>query len=264
MPHASIHRFSKMTAKYGTELFQEGDLYLPENKCPAVICLLHGGFWRMPYDRTQLSSMARDLASHGFAVWNIEYRRLGAEGGGWPGTFNDVIDAVNYLEQFTLRGIELDLEHVIIAGHSAGGHLALWCAAQNENSPSPFSRLRIKLYAAAGLAAVVDLASSYETKDGDSAVSELLGGSPQEIPGIYSLSSPMAMIPLNRRHLIMHGTLDDALPVESAREYARLARTAGDDVDFIEVPKAGHMDYLDIDSQAYALFRKWLISVVTL
>lgn len=70
------------------------------------------------------------------------------------------------------------------------------------------------------------------------------------------------MIPLGVRQLIMHGTLDDGLPVELAREYARLASTVGDEIDFIEIAEAGHMDYLDTESKAYALFYKWLTNAI--
>lgn len=102
----------------------------------------------------------------------------------------------------------------------------------------------------------------YEAHAGNDAVSELLGGSPLEVPDRYLISSPIEMLPLGVRQLIMHGTLDDGLPVELASEYARLARTAGDEIDFIEVPEAGHMDYFDTDSKTYALFYKWLTNVI--
>ncbi len=70
-----------------SEASQEADLYLPVVTRPPVSCFLHGGFWRMPYGREQSDAVARDLASRGFAVWNLEYRRLGAPGSGWPGHF---------------------------------------------------------------------------------------------------------------------------------------------------------------------------------
>ncbi len=254
-----IHpEFTKHTEKYGPEDFQEGDLYLPGTESPPVVCLLHGGFWQMPYDRSQLTAVSIDLVSRGFAVWNIEYRRLGAEGGGWPGTFNDVIAAVNHLESFVDSGISLNLERVIVAGHSAGGHLALWCAGQTDTVSETFTRLRIKPAAVVGLAPVADLVGAYEAREGDNPIAKLLGGTPAEVPDRYLIGSPMAMVPLGVRHLVIHGTADEALPIELTRNYARAAKNAGDEIDFIELADVGHMDYVDPSSKAHSLLCKWL------
>jgi len=258
MTQSSVFPAKKRTEKYGLEAFQEADLYLPTTKHPAVVCLLHGGFWRMPYGREQLVPMAKDLVSKGFAVWNIGYRRLGANGGGWPGTFNDVILALNHLGSLVQSGIDLDLTRVIVAGHSAGGHLALWSAAQPRRNPSEIEVLTVKPVATIGLAPVIDLISTFDLGSGDNAVGELLGGSPKDISERYSVSSPQEMLPLGVPQLLVHGTQDDALPIEFARNYARSAHTAGDAIDFVELPDAGHMDYLDLNSEAYSVFYQWL------
>ncbi len=124
-------RASSRTVAYGSYPDQVGDLYLPArpDHCP-VVCLLHGGFWSMPYGRDQMEAIAWDLAGRGFAAWNIEYRRLGVPGAGWPGTFDDVLLGIEQLAHFVAGDIDLDLERVVVSGHSAGGHLALWAAAQ--------------------------------------------------------------------------------------------------------------------------------------
>jgi acetyl esterase/lipase len=113
------------------------------------VCLLHGGFWRMPYGRDEMDAIARDLAARGFAVWNLEYRRVGAPGGGWPGTLDDVGAGIDHLATLVGEGVNLDLERVAVVGHSAGGQLALWSASR----ASP----RVRVAAAAGLAPVADL-----------------------------------------------------------------------------------------------------------
>lgn len=106
------------TIRYGSAPGQEGDLLLPSTSRPPVICLLHGGFWRMPYGRDQMTDVARDLAARGFAVWNLEYRRVGAPGGGWPGTLDDVGAGIAYLARLVADGIDLDLGRV--AASSSG------------------------------------------------------------------------------------------------------------------------------------------------
>lgn len=246
---------------YGPSESQEADLYVPTTTRPAVVCLLHGGFWRMPYGREEFGPVARDLASRGLAVWNMEYRRLGAPSGGWPGTFHDVAAGIDHLASVVAEGAELDLSRVIVVGHSAGGHLALWSAARGRTQSILRGPTRVQPAAAAGLAAVVDLARSFTLNAGNGAVRELLAGSPSEHPARYAAASPMALLPLGVHHLIVHGAADEALPIETARDYVRAAVAAGDSIQFSELPHAGHMDYLDPSSEAHNRLCRWLDQV---
>jgi len=249
------------TYSYGSLDSQEGDLYLPNVSRPPVLCLLHGGFWRMPYGRDELTTIAKDLAARGYAVWNVEYRRLGAPGGGWPGTLYDVVSAIDHLATIVTDGIELDLNCVIVAGHSAGGHLALWVAARNK--PANISSLvRVRPIAAAGLAAITDLARAFKLNAGKGAVNEFLGGSPSQYPDRYTAASPIELLPLGVRQLIIHGIQDEAVPIDLSRSYAVAAQTSGDCVEFVELPDVGHMDFLDPSSKAHAAFCEWLATQV--
>src|SRR5579864_9250719 len=117
---------------YGPAKPQFGELYLPParpREALPVVILIHGGYWRARYDLTLMNDLARDLAARGYAAWNIEYRRIGNPGGGWPGTFLDVARATDYLHIIEST-YDLDLERVVPIGHSAGGHLAVWLAAR--------------------------------------------------------------------------------------------------------------------------------------
>ena len=247
------------TFKYGPLEAQEGDLYLPGASRPPVVCLLHGGFWRMPYGREELAEVAKDLAARGYAVWNIEYRRLGAPGGGWPGTLSDVASAVDHLATLADEGLDLDLDHVMVVGHSAGGHLALWVSARSNGAP--FRTSRVQPVAAAGLAAVSDLARTYEISAGNGAVTEFLGDGPDHVPERYAAASPIELLPLGIKQLIIHGSRDEALPIDISRFYASTAQASGDSIDFVELPEAGHMDFLDPSSKAHATLCKWLSHV---
>ncbi len=225
---------------------------------PAVVCLLHGGFWRMPYGREEMSAIATDLASRGYAVWNIEYRRIGSPGGGWPGTLQDIAAAIDHLSALKACEVELDLHRVAVVGHSAGGHLALCASARRGEAEGRFAPRKVIPAAVAGLAAVVDLHTTFSLNSGNNAVSALLGGSPSQHPIRYAQASPLGLVPLGLRQLILHGTNDDALPVELSREYVKAARRMGDSVDYVELPGMGHMEYLDSASQAHDALCKWL------
>ena len=248
--------------RYGPLTDQEGDLHLPVRRRPPVVCLLHGGFWRMPWGRDQMAAIANDLTSRGLAVWNLEYRRLGGAQGGWPATMDDVASGVDHLGQLSLEGVDLDLDRVVVVGHSAGGHLALWVAGRGRRlhgqaRPHPQPR-RVRLLAAVGLAPIADLAGAYERRVGGEAVAELIGGPPSQYPERCRDSSPSAMLPLGVRQLVLHGTADDVVPIELSRCYARAASEAGDTVELVELSGAGHMEYLDPSSEAHAILCRWL------
>ncbi len=250
--------YTVRTIKYGLSDSQAGDLYLPQSPDPPVICLLHGGFWRMPYGRDQFAPVAEDLAARGFAVWNLGYRRLGEPGGGWPGTPQDVAAGIDHLAMLVDDGTDLDLIRVTVVGHSAGGHLALWAATRHRAPADIGVSARVRVAAAVALAGVADLARAYALTVGSGAVGELLGGSPEHQPDRYAAASPMALLPLGVRQLVIHGTGDETLPTELSRDYARAAAAAGDQVELLELFGAGHMDYLDPHNEAHARLCRWL------
>lgn len=247
-----------LTVQYGASVDQQADLYLPATPRPPVVCLLHGGFWRMPYGRDQMAGIASDLAACGLAVWNMAYRRLGAPGAEWPATMDDVAAGIDHLANLGAGGVDVDLGRVIVVGHSAGGHLALWAAGRSHARASSSPGVRIR--AVAGLAPVADLAEAYGRRVGGDVVAELLGGTPSQFPDRLRAASPIAMLPLRARQLILHGTADDAVPIALSRRYARAAEAAGDAVELIELPGTGHMEFLDPASEAHAILRRWLLA----
>ncbi len=246
------------TEHYGPLEDQVGDLHLPAIPRPRVVCLLHGGFWRMPHGRDQMDAIARDLATRGFAVWNIGYRRLGTPTGGWPGSFDDVLAGIDHLARLVAGGIDLDLAHVAVVGHSAGGHLALWAAARDRDRATHGAATQVRITAAAGLAPVADLVRAHALGVGGSAVAELLDGTPTEQEACYREASPAVMLPLGVPQLLIHATDDDIVPVGISRAYAQAASAAGDRIELIELPGSGHMDFLDPASAAHAVLCEWL------
>ena len=246
------------TIKYGTHESQLADLYLPHKPHPAVICLLHGGFWRMPYGREEMARIAVDWVTRGFAVLNMEYRRVGEAGGGWPGTLNDVETGINHLAHLISEGIDLNLNKIILMGHSAGSHLALLAAANLENSRHSNYPFNLKISTVVGLAPIVDLSSAYALGLGKNAANAFIGGSPLQYPAQYMAASPLT--PFSVKKLIIHGVIDETIPVEFSREYIKMQTESDNNIHYIELPDAGHMDYLDPTSKAHHVLCQWILT----
>ncbi|HEX7149236.1 MAG TPA: alpha/beta hydrolase [Actinomycetota bacterium] len=235
----------------GTDRF--GELWRPAGDGPwPVVALLHGGFWRARRTLELMRPLAADLAGRGLAAWNLEYRRVGQPGGGWPGTFQDVAAGLDHLAG--LAGREpLDLDRLVVAGHSAGGHLALWSAARpGLPAGAPGAGPRVVPRLAVSLAGVCDLAAGADDGLGEGAVAELLGATPSQDPGRYRLASPLHRLPLGVAQLLVHGDADTRVPVAQSRAYAAAATAAGDPVELVELAGAGHMDVIDPASPAWA------------
>ena len=179
--------------------------------------VIHGGFWRARHGKRISKAVAADLARRGRAAWNIEYRRVG-DGGGWPFTFDDVGAAVDALA--SLGDPRLDLSDVSVVGHSAGGQLALWAAARRSDAPCSSA-------AWSAQAAPCDLQAA-------GAAVELLGGTPEMVPGRYALADPMELVPIGVPILLVHTPEDETVPVARSRVFAERALAAGDDVRLVD------------------------------
>jgi acetyl esterase/lipase len=242
------------TIAYGPHRSQRADLHLPRGRGPhRVIVLVHGGSWKTRYGRIVMRGLAGDLLARGWAVWNIEYRRVGG-GGGWPATFADVAGAIDLLAELDAP---VDLDGVCLLGHSAGGHLALW-AAGRENLPAGApghieGAPRVRLARVIAQAGVCDLAGHHRSRP-DGAVAALMGGPPEALPERYAAADPMRMLPLGVPVLLVHGTLDQTVSVELSRGYQRGARAAGDAVELVEIAGEGgqHRAHIDPRSEAWA------------
>jgi acetyl esterase/lipase len=219
--------------------------------------LIHGGFWRGRYGLRLEDKLVSDLAGRGWAVWNLEYRRLGLRSrGGWPATFEDVAAGIDHLGTLDEP---LDLSRVVTIGHSAGGQLALWAAAR-EGLPSsaPGAEPSVRPSGAVSQAGLVDLREAARLRLSRRAAEKLLGGSPVRWPGRYDLASPLERLPLGVPHLLVHGDADEVVPIGLARSYAERAAYAGDPCEFVELAGFGHDEHLDPESQAWAPVIRWL------
>jgi acetyl esterase/lipase len=229
--------------RYGPARSQRADLYLPDGDGPfPVVVLLHGGYWRSRYGKSLMRGLAADLRRRGFAAWNVEYRRTGRHGGGWPMTFDDVAAAIDLLAE--LDDPRLDLDRVDAVGHSAGGQLAIWAAARGDG--------RVPVRRVVAQSAVLDMVKAGEP------AREFLGGSPEEVPERYAAADPLQLVPIGKPTLLVHGADDETVPLKRSRAYFETARAAGDPVELVEPVPGHHRVHIDPRSDAWSSVVEWL------
>ena len=233
---------------YGGDPNQFLELRVPHKKGPHPVLLnIHGGFWRAKYDLSHAGYLCEALRAAGLAALNVEYRRVGNKGGGWPGTFDDIRAAYRYIQQSATR-FGLDGTRFAVMGHSAGGQLAL-CLAAHESS----------LKRVISLAGVADLKRAFELHLSHDAVVEFLGGKPNDVPEHYREADPDELSITQARQWLIHGSDDDTVPVAFSRDYFTVKKKRGENVELVEIAKCGHFDLIDPRSEA---FKKQVLTAV--
>ena len=227
---------------YGTDANQFLDLRLPsskeKSKAPYPLVMnIHGGFWRAKYNLDHAGHFCAALTARGLATANLEYRRVGNDGGAWPGTFSDIRSAYHFLLQ-KAQAHNLNPRQIVVMGHSAGGQLAL-CLAAHEPG----------VIRAVSLAGVVDLQRAYHLHLSNDAVVEFLRGTPTEVPDHYREADPMELSIPQAQQWLIHGSADDVVPPAFSRDYvaAKQQRSGKEkeDAHLLGIPGASHMDLID-------------------
>jgi acetyl esterase/lipase len=230
---------------YGSDPNQFGEMRVPKTGGPfPVVVNIHGGYWRAKYDLKHAGHLCAALTARGLATWNLEYRRVGNPGGGWPGTFEDVRNAYRLVQQNTgqvAQHYKLDSSKTIVVGHSAGGQLAL-CLAAHEPA----------LKGVVSLAGVVDLQQAWNLHLSDNAVVEFLGGEPHTVPEHYREADPMQLKISSATQWLIHGAADDTVPPFLSRNYTEQKKRRGENVHYLEISTAGHSDLIDPRSTVWS------------
>jgi acetyl esterase/lipase len=209
-----------------------------------LVVFIHGGFWRARWDASTIREIARRSATElGVAAWNLEYPRVGMDGGGWPGTGAAVRAGV----AAALAEAGEDGRPVALVGHSAGGQLALWAAAE-----LPSVALTVSL------AGVCDLRAAYAADLGSGAVGELFGGR-EPTDAEYADASPIERLPLGVRSLLIHGDNDDRVPMSQSIGFAG---KAGSECTFEQLRRASHFDVIDPHGPAWPALSAALSGII--
>jgi acetyl esterase/lipase len=245
---------------YGTDPLQFGELRVPSTRAPhPVAVVVHGGCWVAKLGTMDGRAVALDnmrplaaaLTDAGIATWNIEYRRLGNEGGGWPGTFHDVANATDFLRTLA-RDHQLDVARVIAIGHSAGGHLAMWLAARQKLAKTSdlYTGDPLRLIGVVDLDGPADLKATLPLQQpvcGGPVITNLIGGSPEQRPGRYRDASPIELLPLGVPQAFFAGRMFGA----QVASYEAAVKRAGDVLQTTVNPGATHFVFIDPQSDIW-------------
>ncbi|OON63502.1 alpha/beta hydrolase [Massilia sp. KIM] len=241
---------------YGAALSQYAELFLPQGTGPfPVAVLVHGGCWTSKFGGIgQLRNMAGALAARGIAVWNVEYRRVDEEGGGYPGMYLDMHAALDALRAQAGRH-PLDLARIVAVGHSAGGQLVQWIAGRARiPATSPLHHPQpLPVRAIVSLGGLADLrgeAALIQKSCGRDTVQ--LAGSPSAArPDVFADTNAAELLPNGSRTWLVTGELDTISPPRVAHDYASKARAAGDVAEVVILPGASHYDEVAATSFAW-------------
>lgn len=224
------------TLRYGDDPSQLLELTRPSGTSRGLVVVIHGGFWRSAYDLDLGRPLAASLAEEGWTAANLEYRRVG-NGGGWPETFDDVEAGIAAAVE-AVSNETGPSESVVLLGHSAGGHLAVWAAGQ-PGSPAT---------AAISQAGVLDLERAIRDDLGGGAVQALLGA---DLSAHLRDADPLAAVPLGVPVRCVHGDTDQNVPIDQSTSYVEAATQAGGDATLTRV-EGDHFVLIDPSSPAWA------------
>ncbi|MFT4199502.1 alpha/beta hydrolase family protein [Gordonia sp. (in: high G+C Gram-positive bacteria)] len=231
---------------YGAHESQFGHLYEPMSageRVPLVV-LIHGGFFSTRFALTIETAVARLLADRGAAVWNVEYRRVEEDGGGWPGTGADAVAALRALDDLVPAALPADLvarigfDDTAVVGHSAGGLLAVWAAAKLGARTE-----RTRLTRVVPQSAVLDL--THPQARHRPTPRNLMGAPYDEIPDLYAQASPIEAPVFDAHVIAIHAGDDAAVPVESSHRYVEAVTARGQSAELVVVPGEGHDAFVD-------------------
>ncbi|WP_347956599.1 alpha/beta hydrolase family protein [Gordonia aichiensis] len=229
------------------------DLFLPEGEHPPnsvpLVVLIHGGAWQSEIGADVFVTFAQRLAERGLAVYNVEYRRVGA-GGGWPTTFADVAAALDYIPSVEKAVPALDTDAVVVAGHSAGGQLSMWAGTRHElDGDQVGANPKFRPTHVISLAGPLDMRTAVQM--GDHNIVKALGATPKQAPARYEAVDPIQNIDPSMPTIAMNGDKDHIVPAVLGQNYVAAAKKAGAESTFVMIPGGNHVSIVDVNNPQF-------------
>lgn len=217
-----------LTLAYGSSHDQAGDIRHGRHGAQLpLLVLMHGGFWRPQHDRAHVEATSSALAAAGWTVLTLGYRRI-------PGAPDVTVqDIAAALETLPAR-VAHHNGRIVLIGHSAGGHLALWAAAECA-TPA--------LQGVVALAPIADLRLAHALRLGNDATRDFLGADPADRPDLDppQLRAPVVAV------TIVRGDADAVVPPAVTASYCE----AFPNTRLVQLHASGHFALIDPLSSAW-------------
>jgi acetyl esterase/lipase len=253
--------------EYGPDPQHFAELRFPNGPGPfPLLFVIHGGFWQSAYDLKHIGSLCTAFTNKGIITCNLEYRRIGNFGGGWPGTFQDVSLATDQIMETISSDPRVDVARTAVLGHSAGGHLAMWLVSrQGIPKASPlYSAQKYRLASAISLAGVCDLRTAWKQRLGSGTVAKLMGGTPDQYPERFDAASPIELLPSGSNQVLIHGTDDDIVPFSQSEKFVERAEQLGERPTLVKLDRVGHFELIDPESDVWSVVARAVLPVLGL
>ena len=245
LDNANILRDVEYAAVDGISL--KLDLYLPDTPDPSTLIVwVHGGAWRSgSKDRVAI----KDMVQRGFAIASVNYRLTPVAP--FPANVHDIKASIRFLRAHAGRyGFKED--PVVIAGASAGGHLAALVGVTNGHAAlegtvgeytnqSSDTAAIVSFYGASNLTTILKQSTPHGLGVREPALQLLLGGSPEEFPATAKMASPVFHADASDPPLLLiHGDQDPQMPINQAHELHGVYKRLGRPVQFEVIYGGGH------------------------
>jgi pimeloyl-ACP methyl ester carboxylesterase len=241
----------KKTYCYGANDQQFGHLYKAKDpKVVPVVIVIHGGYWKDNHnlDSYATSAIVDYLQTLNVAIWNLEYRRMNSLGENskapWPASYNDVADGIDHLDKIKDKE-GLDLNRILLIGHSAGGNLAAWAASRHSISPDSelYHQNPLPIKSIISISAILNLFAITDV-DQPEQIERLMGGTPQTHQARYFACDPSTLYEATMNITVVHGAQDTCVKVAQAKHYCE---KSNGNVKQIIMPDADHFSMLPHD-----------------
>jgi len=232
------------------------DVFLPESPGPhPAVLMVHGGGWNS-FSRGGMETFADMLATHGFAVMNIDYRL--APDFHFPAQLHDLQQAMHWLHENAER-LDIDVDRIGAFGYSAGAHLvsllALVASEPDSELNSPYGGPETRLSAIVTGGTPSDL-RKFGSED---PVRQFLGVTMEQEPSRYALASPVTHISENAPpFFIFHGAWDAQVPKHHATDFQTALAERGVQTEMYLLKFRGHALTFLINSGAMSAALQFL------
>jgi acetyl esterase/lipase len=244
------------------------DLHLPRSDARSpLIVWVHGGAWRSG----SRSNMPLPLIAKGYAVASVDYRLSTVAK--FPAQIHDIKAAIRFLRA---RGSEWNLptEKIVIAGESAGGHLAALLGVSNghaelegtvgsDRNRSSAVQGIISFFGGSNLTTILEQSTPHGLNVRVPALDLLLGGQPKDRPEAARLASPVVHVDPNDPPLLLfHGDQDPQMPINQSHELCGAYEKLNLPVQFVVVHGAVHGGAAFYDAEQTAIVERFLRDIL--